>query len=531
MPTGNLPASGKKLFEEVYDKALKGSCKGDKECAARTAWSSVKGAGWSKDKDGNWSKKSDFQTFSLSVTRASYDKVTNEMRWKASASDTEADLYDDNMSLELFEDFIDRIDSIEPAPEDFRSRFWVGGMPYLSVSHYPDLDGKAVPGTVESVFIDGNFLKSEGKFNDTPLGRASFRSVNEDLYGKNKEGQDKVRISIAFIDWKHKHKDTQTIFERKSLDDMCPECFKNMITDIAEGNGLSATSSGAKEFLRGQLIHLAMTRVPVNTRTLMEVERAMKTRKEDAESIVGEELAKELEEEAGLVGKSQALVIKAEDDMSDCAEGESEEDCRKRLLTGKIADAEPGMELVPTKADMKEEDEEEDEEEDKKKKKVKEEEEKSEAVPDNPISLAEMLAEIKSLLTIKPEPHILDGAFAELKAQFDVQLASGATEDEILHSLQEPYSMIGEAIKSAIKPKDGQPTPDNTLNILTQTVQQLAQQVNLISTKLDGVNKAPAEAVNPPRRSISASLVLQKSQVDTAKSSTPRLRDIINRTT
>ena len=27
MPTGSLPASGKKLWEKVYDTALKGSCK------------------------------------------------------------------------------------------------------------------------------------------------------------------------------------------------------------------------------------------------------------------------------------------------------------------------------------------------------------------------------------------------------------------------------------------------------------------------------------------------------------------------
>ena len=34
MPTGSLPESGKKLWEKVYNEALKGSCKGDKECAA-----------------------------------------------------------------------------------------------------------------------------------------------------------------------------------------------------------------------------------------------------------------------------------------------------------------------------------------------------------------------------------------------------------------------------------------------------------------------------------------------------------------
>lgn len=42
MPLGNLPESGKKLWERVYDTALKGSCDGDKSCAAGVAWKAVK---------------------------------------------------------------------------------------------------------------------------------------------------------------------------------------------------------------------------------------------------------------------------------------------------------------------------------------------------------------------------------------------------------------------------------------------------------------------------------------------------------
>jgi len=60
MPTGNLPESGKKLWESVYDTAKKGSCKDAKDpeaCAAGSAWKAVKNAGWSKDAKGEWHKK------------------------------------------------------------------------------------------------------------------------------------------------------------------------------------------------------------------------------------------------------------------------------------------------------------------------------------------------------------------------------------------------------------------------------------------------------------------------------------------
>ena len=109
MPTGSLSGEGKKLWEEVYQKAKKGSCKGDEECAARTAWSAVKGAGWSKDSEGNWHKKAELSEFSLRITKASFDNDTGEMRWEATASDTDADRYNDNMSMELFDDFLDII--------------------------------------------------------------------------------------------------------------------------------------------------------------------------------------------------------------------------------------------------------------------------------------------------------------------------------------------------------------------------------------------------------------------------------------
>lgn len=311
MPTGNLPASGKALWERVYEDAKKSStCKdaGDRkdECAARVAWTAVKNAGWKKDADGNWHKSS-FTEFSLRIERASYDKATNERRWRAVASDTDEDSREDSMSLELFSDFINRIQTGESVPEEYRSDFWKGGMPYLSVSHYPDFNGEGVPGVVDAVYIDGNYLKSKGRFHDTALGRKCFEAICTDLYSTASEAQDKVRVSIAFLDWAHKHKSNGYVFEREDNEDICPECLKEIIRGERQG----------KVFLKGHLVHLAMTRVPVNKRTEMEVDKSMadiKTRKDDAASIVGDELAEELEEKAKLVGKSEVLVIRSDGD-------------------------------------------------------------------------------------------------------------------------------------------------------------------------------------------------------------------------
>jgi len=53
MPTGNLPASAKAIWEEVYSQRKK---KGDsEESAAKQAWAAVKNAGWSKKQD-KWVK-------------------------------------------------------------------------------------------------------------------------------------------------------------------------------------------------------------------------------------------------------------------------------------------------------------------------------------------------------------------------------------------------------------------------------------------------------------------------------------------
>lgn len=530
MPTGNLPAEGKKLFERVYDESLKGSCNKDKECAARIAWTAVKNAGWKKDKEGNWHKSEVLSEFSLRIERASYDKATGERRWRAVASDTDEDSRQDNMSLELFNDFIERIASNEQVPEQFRSDFWSGGMPYLSVSHYSDLNGQGVPGAIDAVYVDGSYLKSKGRFHDTALGRKCFESVCADLYGEKSEANDKVRISIGFLDWAHKHKINDFIFERQSIDDYCPECIREIITGEGEG----------KIFLKGHLVHLAMTRVPVNKRTDMEVDKSMaeiKTRKDDAASIVGDELAEELEEKAKATLKQESLVFRSEEEeeVSDPtlveeskkeeAPGEAEEDC-KDSTTGEV-------------------------DQDCLAKKRKETQMTSEVATGGYLSEEQMkslISTIKSSISeeiqivVKPPepiPHPLDNAFATFKAAYD-SLSSIDGETEKLQAIQDPFEKFGRAIVEVVKSTSKKEEPEVTINSVPVTgdlaasisraivdaMTPFSQKLDLLSTQLQSnvSDRVPQRRGIPPQE-------LTQEQKSVVQSPTPKLRAIIERTT
>lgn len=488
MPTGNLPASAKALWEKVYQKAKK---EGDsEEKAAKKAWGAVENAGWSKDKDGKWHKKAQLSEFSLTIKSAPYDKATGEMRWRADASDIDDDSQNDNMTLELFNDFVSRIERSELAPDEFQTDFWKGGMPYLSVSHYPDLNGKGVPGPVDNLYIDGTYLKAKGRYDDTPLGRACFRAICNDLYNEESEIEDKVRISIAFLDYMHKHKSNGYVFERKELSDFCPECLKELIEGEYAG----------KQYLKGQLIHLAHTRVPVNERTLMEVDKSMTTRKEDAASIVGEELAEELDEKA-TVGKSAAVVIKADD-----------EEIVEEVL------------VEEGKHDMK--DEEDDEEEDMPEKKKKEEkkaevvEEKSEPDVD---SLVELIK--AKLVASEPEPHPLDTVFIELKASYDQALEADLSVQDKLQFVQDAFVAVGNKIKSDI---ETQPVPEANPGDIMAKLDALMQRMDLMDQKLE--QKASQPNI-PVRRSIQPTQ--QNPLIETVskqKSETPSLRAMLEKT-
>lgn len=253
-------------------------------------------------------KDSSIVEFSMRITKAAYNKSESApMKWVAIDSDTDSDLYQEKMSIELYRDFVSRIENKTPVPEAFREAIcesgWCGEMPYLSIAHYKAGTGlRNVPGTVESVFIDGNRLKSKGTLSDTPMGRKVWDALREDLYmQKSDTSHLPVRISIGFLDLQHKHLADQGgqefVFDRTAAGQICPMCAQGI---------------GNKVYTKGQLVHLAMTRVPANPRTEMSVEKSMDeitTKKQDAESIIGE-LAEGLEEKSIA---NDVLVVRSED--------------------------------------------------------------------------------------------------------------------------------------------------------------------------------------------------------------------------
>lgn len=254
-------------------------------------------------------KNSDVVEMSMRISKASYNKSEKTpMKWTAIDSDIDEDLYQESMSIELYKDFVSRIENNTPVPEQFKSVIcendWCGGTPYISIAHYKaGEDLRNVPGSVESVFIDGTRLKSKGTLNDTPMGRKVFDALREDLYMEKSGNKEHlpVRISIGFLDLEHKH-----------IPSSVGQEFTFVRTDVGQICPLCAQGIGGKIYTKGQLVHLAMTRVPVNPRTSMNVEKSMdiKTKKDDAKSILGE-LADELDERS--LTKEDVLVVRSED--------------------------------------------------------------------------------------------------------------------------------------------------------------------------------------------------------------------------
>lgn len=245
------------------------------------------------------------------VYRVSENPQTGVRRWFATASGTKVDKYNERMSVPLFKDFIKRAESREPAPEPFASKAWMGGLPYLGIAHYLDLDGYGIIGPTDRIWVDGDIFKAKGTFRNTPLANRVYDAIKADI--ERNVGQDeRVRISIAFIDWEHEH-EGRGVFRRKSLSHSCAMC------QAAVGN---------KVYRRGQLVHLATTRRPAyeETEIALEERSTMTTKRDDAASIVGDDEAEKLHrlEMESLTRRSDgpeiapgAVVVKQEEDKSD----------------------------------------------------------------------------------------------------------------------------------------------------------------------------------------------------------------------
>jgi transcriptional regulator with XRE-family HTH domain/cation transport regulator ChaB len=289
-----LSKPAKQLWVDTFNGVFE-NCKDlEKICderATKIAWSQIRKS-YRKLGD-KWVSKSEYDEayhdVLLTITKASL-QPDGSVRWQAVASDTGKDRAEERTSIELFQDWIDRITykadiPYLPAPK----------MPFLGVSHYPALDGFGEAGITRRMFIDGNAFKVDGVFNDRTIGQKLLGAVKTELVFIKKGGQpDKpIRISAGWWDIEHYHSDSNFLFTRQALTDKCPLCERGQTSD--------------KVYKAGQLDHFAATRVPMNPRTSLELEEksmAKTTRRKDAESIIGPDDAAEMERRAQMVGKS-----------------------------------------------------------------------------------------------------------------------------------------------------------------------------------------------------------------------------------
>jgi hypothetical protein len=216
----------------------------------------------------------------------------------------------------------------------------------------------------------------------------------------------------------------------------------------------------------------------------------MTTRKEDAESIVGEELAEELEHEAKLVGKSEAVVERTDDD--------------EELVEVEVS--EPEVEEVSVEGENIETPEEE----------VAELEVASLPVEDVAPEETEIQAlsrEVRELIgIIKPpekEPHLFDTVFGELRAQYDEVMEMDLSPDEKLQLLQDPFTELGNVLRSGVSATPARETQEVVPDVVTKaeleaSLNPLIEQVSLLVAQLEGGASANTiRTATSQRRSVS----------------------------
>ena len=498
-----LPDVAARQWMHVFNSALAGdTCKGDESCAFAQAWSVI-GKEYEK-RDDSWIKKqSEVVEFDLTITKATYDTTTGVRRFYAVASDTLPDSFEEAMTLSLFQDFIDRASRKETPPARYRSNFWSGGLPYLSVAHYFDLEGKGAAGTVTSLYVDGGKLKAKGEFSDTSLGIAAYEAVKKsikDIPEHLDDQQKKIRISIAFLDYAHQHGDNPPYIRSLSGTFVpCTYCEKGV---------------GDVQYLQGLLIHLALTRVPVNTRTDIigeEVSKSMSkitTRKEDAASIVGDELASELETESKLVGRSETeadsmVVVKSDEEITEEVAEVIETSVAE---TPEVVDvsATPTLEsLVSAIAELRSMIE--------KAKKPKEDESVEEPMGDDADETDQTMKDHK-----KKHPAMMK-SIIDFVTQFDVILESGLQGEALLMQLQEPFGVFGESVKSYVANlSQGSPVPetksgltlDDVRKAMSDALAPLVIDVALLKTQVGAfeqvklVQNSASAPIQPPHRAL-----------------------------
>lgn len=529
----------------------------------------------------------------LFIHRVAQDPQTGERRWYSTSSGVKRDLYGERMSIGLFKDFIRRIEKRESPPEPFTSKAWNGGLPYLGIAHYLDLEGEGIAGKTLRVWRDGTHLKMKGTFEDNAIGKAAYEAIKSDIENDVPSDQ-RVRVSIAFVDWGHEHEGIGH-FERKSLMDKCSFC------DADQGD---------KIYRKGHLVHLALTRQPAYPEADIQLEeKSMSQRKMDAASIVGEELAEDLERKAsGLTARSadidpNAVVIRQEaeyaedevekeremdgeesveaeeEDQEVEAEAEEEEeeemvyeslggatslDEADEYLTRRskdvplldswaifasvlaniagennreavyqtVGDFQDRLDVMALRALMKVTDLiEKVEGEAEAVEEVADDAEADPAVePEESGGIENVEVEEKS--TVKAEAHPLDDALIAMKDRFDLAMAEGASAEERLQVLQEPMNELAATIRKSVASNQA-PAPADSNAIVKAAIAEAVAPLQAEIASLQAQLQAKSAEVKPEvpvRRAITmAPAATVVPQAQASKSKYPDLKSVIRR--
>lgn len=273
----------------------------------------------------------------------------------------------------------------------------------------------------------------------------------------------------------------------------------------------------------------------------------MTTRKEDAASIVGEELAEELEaKNNSLVGKSEALVIKAEDEDVTLVV-DTPAPIIEEAKSGKPPKDDDDDEDMDTDSD---DDDEADEKDGKKKKEYKKKSVATDEVLEVVKSLAVDVAQLKAAVIVETPTHPLHESLETFKSDYSAALKmSDLNPDEKLRLIQQSFDALGQRVIETIKAPQPAPEPspiNDMAKAFSEALQPLMLSMDMLSAKIQQleakavvapVGTRPVQpSVIPQRRSITPNLQMQsvvRSGVTpgAAKSETPNLRAIIERTT
>lgn len=286
-----LPKHAQAIFIAAFNSAIE-QYNGNEERANKVAWAAVK-TKYKKVGD-KWVAKSDMKYFSMAFSKIV--KRDGVMHFELTATDTDWDSQEERLALELFGDFIER-ENIKKAEQGEQYI-----PPYLSQSHY-----HRSLGDVNEIWIQGNRFKNRGIFYDDKYGRALFKAILEER-ASGEEVENPIKTSIGFWPYVTRKEDGKTVF------------------------------------IKGEFDHVAATRVPINERTSFDevIEKSMITKKDDASSIIGDDLAEELDiEERNRKEKSdleEGMVIKSEEEESSLTL--LQEEILKSLLEEEEADLE-----------------------------------------------------------------------------------------------------------------------------------------------------------------------------------------------